>query len=322
MKNKIKEIIRKEFNAKVMGIKEIKEGYSHYMYDVKINKKPCEVIIRFSNNIEQGVSIMKEKDVMNLMSKKKIPVPKIYAFYFPEKDKKKSYLILEKFKSKRLDTIWHSLSLSEKKQITKEIGKLLLKIHSIKFNEFGELREGLYIKPDKSFQFRKQGNVIEYSSFLRQLFVESFKDLARLISYKIVKPDFFSKFMLYLTKNLDKFDYKGKPVLIHNDFMIGHLFVEGIKGEYKITGLIDFEFAYSHSPEYDFIKLHRQGFFEDLELKKSLLQGYGKINEKAVEIYRLIRDMGFAQVMLDCGDNKTANKIIRQLEYKLDKELK
>jgi len=50
MEDKIPKIIEKEFNASVLEIKKITEGFSHYMYEVKINKEPFTVIIRFSNN--------------------------------------------------------------------------------------------------------------------------------------------------------------------------------------------------------------------------------------------------------------------------------
>mgnify|MGYP001585623034 CR=1 FL=1 len=85
MEEKIKEIIKKEFNADVVEINRITEGYSHYMYLVKFNKEPSEAIIRFSNNAKKDVNLAKEKFVIELLSKNNVPVPKIYSFYWPEK---------------------------------------------------------------------------------------------------------------------------------------------------------------------------------------------------------------------------------------------
>ena len=104
--------------------------------------------------------------------------------------------------------------------------------------------------------------------------------------------------------------------------MTGHLFVDKINEEYEIVGIIDFEFASSYSPEYDFIKLHRQGFFDDVELKRALKEGYGEINEKAVEIHRLTRDVAFAWTMLESGNEKLAEETLQKVEKKLDEELK
>ena len=53
MKDKIKNIIEKEFNAEGVSIKRITEGFSHYMYEVEITKKPFILIVRFSNNTKE-----------------------------------------------------------------------------------------------------------------------------------------------------------------------------------------------------------------------------------------------------------------------------
>ena len=99
--------------------------------------------------------------------------------------------------------------------------------------------------------------------------------------------------------------------------MLGHIFVKKEKEKYQITGIIDVEFAEPSSPEFDFIKLHRQGFFEDKELLEALKKGYGEINEKAVEIFRMIRDLEFAQVLIFSGNSKKGNEIINQIEERI-----
>ena len=45
MENKIKQIIEKEFDAQTLEITRITEGYSHYMYLVKINKAPHDSLL-------------------------------------------------------------------------------------------------------------------------------------------------------------------------------------------------------------------------------------------------------------------------------------
>lgn len=322
MEEKIRFIIEREFNAKVLEIKRITEGYSHHMYEAKINKNPFEVIIRFSNNIDKSVSLLKEKYVMDRLKEKGIPVPKIYSFHHPKEKKEDGYIIFEKFNGERLDLIWDSLSKKEKIQVTKELGRLLSKIHEIKLPQYGFIEEEGNIDSElnKQFKFRKESEEISYSPFLREVLIQSLKDFARLLSYKIVNPKFASDWMSYLSKNLHKIEFNKEPTLIHGDYMTGHLFVEKINGEYKIRGIIDFEFAQSTSPEYDFIKLHRQGFFEDEELKKALKESYGNINEDAVEMHRLMRDIGFAQMVLDAGDKELAEKTLRSVEEKIKRK--
>jgi len=312
MEDKIKEIIEKEFNAKTLEIKRINEGYSHYMYEVKIDKEPFILIIRFSNNKNEESNLGKEKYVMELLEKNKIPAPKIYVY-------DKEYMIIEKIKGIRLDTLWNSLNKDEKIEITKKMGKLLSQIHSIKLEKFGVIQEGGKIKCDDPFKFRKMGEPIEYNLFLRELFKGGFEDFARLLSYNPPQKSLMIKIFTYLVNNLNKMAYQDPPTLIHGDYFPGHIFVEKENGSYKIVGLIDFEFSNSYAPEFDFIKLHRQGFFEDIKLKAALEEGYGKpIDEKAVEVFRLMRDLGFAWVVLESGNKELSDKTLKDIEKRID----
>jgi len=316
MENKIKEIIKKEFDAEVIEVKSTTGGYSHHMYEAKIDKFPHEIIIRFSNNKKKDVNLGKEKYVIDILDKNQIPVPKIYSF-----NEQEDYMILEKFPGIRLDTIWDSLTQEEKIQITKEIGKFLSKIHSIHFEKFGYIEEGGKIDSDIAFKFKTTGEPLKHSPYLRGLLKGYLEDLVRLISYKHLPKEFFSDYITFICNNLEILDYKEKPVLVHNDHMTGHLFVEKKDSEYKIVGLIDFELSISSAPADDFIKLHRQGFFDDFELKEALKQGYGQINKRAVEILRIMRDVAFAQVLFESGDKEKAEKIIKESWEKIKKNL-
>jgi len=313
MENKIKQIVKKEFNAEVIVTKRITEGYSHFIYAVKIDKPPYEIMIRFSNNTHRSYNLAKEKFVMDLLTENNIPVPKIYTYDLSDK----GYLILEKFKDQRLDLIWEKLDKQEKLQITKEIGELLKKLHSIEFESFGYINHGGEIESDDIMKFRKQGEKQKYSVFLRDRLYFAMRDLSRLLSYKNSDPEFISLFMKHITQNLDNADYSGKPIFNHGDFQLGHLFVRKIYGKYRITGIIDFEFASASSPEYDFIKLHRQGFFDNPELEQALVESYGKINTKAVELHRLMRDLGFAWAVLEAGNKELSDKTIQDLKQKI-----
>jgi len=322
MEDKIKTIVERELNANIIDIKRINEGWSHSSYNIKIDRLPFEVIIRFDNgtmDIDEGIG--KEKYVIDTMSKSSIPVPKIYACDYKNSDRKNNFIIIEKFNGMRLDIIWKKLSKQEKLQITEEIGKILAKIHKIKLEKFGKIKSEGKIEDDSenSYKFKKQGEHIEFSKFLRNLSVEHFRSIARLISYKRISPDLFSTYIKFLTKNLEKIDYKKAPTLIHGDFHPGHIFVEKNNSKYQITGIIDLEFANSNCPGYDFIKLHREGFFDDPELLDALERGYGKIDEEVVEIFRLTRDLDLAQVLLDSGNQKLCDKILNNIENKLYK---
>jgi aminoglycoside phosphotransferase (APT) family kinase protein len=227
-------------------------------------------------------------------------------------------MILEKFKGIRLDTIWNSLSKEEKIKITRKLGEVLARIHQINLEDFGYIRSGGKINRENRYKFKDKGEQIPSSRFLKHLMSAFFEDIALFSSYKEISRDLLSKMSLYVISKIDSLDYGGKPTLIHNDFMIGHIFVEKINNEYEITGIIDFEFAESSDPEYEFIKLHRQGFFDDSELKNALDEGYGrKINDEKVWLFRLLRDFSLARVILDSGDKEHCDRILKEIKEKI-----
>jgi len=309
MQEKIKQAVESVLNCKALEINKITEGFSHFNFEVKINKEPNAVIIRFSNNKDQEYDLKKEEFVIKLLQENNIPVPKILF-------SNENCMILEKLKGTRLDTIWDSLPINEKLQITKEQGILLKKIHKIKFKDFGKITSKGVVS-DKSFEFKSMGNKPDYSLFLRECLNLFGEDFFRLLSYKHLSTKFVTDFIKVVNNNLKTIDYSGQPTLIHGDFHKAHIFLTKINNHWKITGLIDFEFARSSSPEYDFIKLHRDNFFNDPELLNALKQGYGEINEKAVYIHRLMRDLGFAQVMRDSGNLELSNKTLKDIEGKI-----
>lgn len=315
MKDKIKEHIKEILNAEVLDIQPTSGGYSHEMYLLKINKAPHELLIRFSNNSEKPErDLKKELWVLKQLRKINIPVAEIYHFKERENENSHDIMLMEKLSGNRLDLIWEKLSQNEREQITEEIGKLAKKIHSIKLEAFGRLKAEGEIEIDKPFKFKKAGEKKPHNEFIRNLLKEHLKNLGRLLSFEHVEKDFIKNVFNYIIENKENINYKGKPILIHGDLVPQHIFVRKEDNFWKITGLIDIEFSEPSCPEFDFIKLHRAGFFDSKELKEALIKGYGQINEKAVEVLRTIRDSAFLQVLLESGDNEEAEKVLKSIE--------
>ncbi len=313
MNIQIKELIEREFSANVIKEEKINEGFSHHMYSVEIDREPFSVIIRFLNSKDEKFDLSKEEFIITKLKETGLPVPKIYAF-----NERDSYMILEKFKGIRLDTIWDSLSKEEKIRITKKLGEILTKVHQINLEDFGYILAGGKIKKEIKYKFKPKGEEIKSSNFLKHVLSAFFEDVSLLASYPNISKEFLMKVCSYVLSRVNSLDYTGKPTLIHNDFMIGHVFVEKINNEYEITGIIDFEFAESSDPEYEFIKLHRQGFFDDQDLKNALEEGYGrKIDEEKVRSFRLLRDFSLARVILDSGDREHCNKILKEIDQRI-----
>ncbi len=320
MEDKIKGIIKKEFRAKVLDVERITEGYSHFMYLVKIDKAPGELIIRFSSNIKPAVSIAKEKFIIETLRKRRIPAPKILAFYFPENKKEEGYMVLEKFSGQSLDVIWDSLEREDKLSITVKIGKLLKDIHSIKFDSFGEIEENGYIEKDSPFKFRdaKKTNI---NKCKRVHLKDQLRYISRTSLYDIASDKFLKDYLDYILNNRELLEYEGKPCLNHGDFFPGHIFVIKKGKEYFIEGIIDFEFACSFNPENDFVKLHRSGFFHISELKEAFEKGYGsEVDIERADMHRIMRDFGFATYLLESGSTTLPKKIFLDVERMINEK--
>lgn len=321
MEDRIKTIIKKDLKSKVRSMEKINEGYSHFNYLVKISKSPGEVILRFSNNIGEEESLLKEKYVIELLRKNNLPVPKILAFHFPEKDRKKGYMIISKIPGERLDKIWYKLTKKEKELVAEKIGRLMRDMHKIKFNSFGKIKEKGDISEDISFKFKPKGEKKETDPCLRNILKDFFIDFSRIASYDEVKNNQLSKISKYITSKKELLKNKEKPVFNHGDLMPGHIFVKKFNNDWKITGIIDFEQAEAYSREKDFIKLHRNKFFEIPELKKALLRGYKeKIDEEKIKLLRIMRDLQFSFVVRDSGSKELSDKKMNEFNELIKKK--
>jgi len=322
MEDKIKNIIKKEFDANTLEIQKLAEGFSHDKFLIKFDKPPFEAIVRFENasikDKEKGLVV--EKWVIEKLRERNIPAPEIYRFNNSQEEQKDNYMIIEKLQGTRLDSIWDNLTQGEKIQITEEIGKLLSQIHSIKLDSFGKIKAGGQVYSDLTRYMFKNANETsqEFNWFARELFQFSASDIGRLISYKNIKKELPGKLIDFISQNLEIWKYEGKPTLIHGDFHKDHFFIKKQNNIWKITGLIDFEFAASLCPEYDMLKLDRQGFFDDPELMNAFEKGYGKFNLNAVKIYRIIRDIGFGCVLIDCGNTKKGIELLNSAESQIN----
>ncbi len=307
----IKGILKEHFSKqKIKSIVRMTKGYSHYMYDCDLGDK--YVVLRISFNKKDESCIGKEVWVIKQYKKVGVPVPKIYAY---ETRDKFDYAIIEKFEAEDLEDIWNKLSEKEKIEISKQMGLLLKKMHSIKFDNFGNIGDkGVIVKED--FAFRKQSNIkVKKSEWVAKLFDDGLKCLGLLIAQDLITPNQSAAIVKYL-HSFVPIIRECKPVLVHTDFQLGHLFVKRINNRWHIVGLIDFEFANAYAPEFDFIKLHRAGILDDEKIKKAVMNGYSakkvhKHFDQVVLLYRIIRDIGFASYVAKAGNLEVANKAIK-----------
>lgn len=303
----------------------ISKGYSHDVFEVKTNSFPKQIIVRFANENPEKYSLKKEIRINQLLQKLGIPVPKV--IYFGKKKREKrilEFVILYKVEGTDLSDIFQDLSKKEQSQLARKMGEILGKIHSQRFEQYGTLLpEGIYSEDNFSLKEMGKGRKVDCSIFTILSWV--FSDLGKVASYKGINKELIGEIANYVLANKKFAKEEEKPALIHGDFDIINIRVKKIGGEWKITSIFDFEYAASLKKEYDFIKLHRAGFLDQTHLRKSLLAGYRKyqkINKdfiKVVNYLRLTRDIGYLQVLLKSGDEKTASIVLNNIRKTITK---
>jgi len=321
----LKKLILKHFpKSRVVAIKRIIIGYSHYMYDCELisGSKKRDIILRLGDNFKDDSCMAKELYIMALYKRHNIPVPRIYGHDITRKSFSYDYILMEKFHDKTIADVWGSASIGDRRKIAFAMGRFLRKLHSIKVEGFGNITAG-GLKRHEEFSFRKFSDAPANVEWTRQVLKDAYQDLSGLMSFHALNHQQLSRITKYLHDNVYLTE-KADATLIHNDFNLEHIFIRKSGNDWRITGIIDFEFAEAYAREFDFVKLHRRGLFEERYLLDDMIKGYGKnlLHPRLLDViryYRMVRDIGFAYHLLKAGNEEHYKKVIDTILKEADK---
>lgn len=301
-------------------IKEISDGFSHYVFEIKTKKK--ELILKASEERLDKFSLRKETRIHKLMKRLNIPTAQVIKNGFHKGNPSFEYIIISKINGIRLDKALKRMNEREKEETMQKVGELLGKIHKTKFKVYGYL-DIKGINEDVKFSLKKTGKGMKLNPAKSMAMSLIFHDFGKLISYKKINEKTIINILKYLIKNQDLTISKEKPSLIHGDYEPKNIFVKKIKNQWKIIGLIDFEYSASMTKEYDFLKLKREGFLKDEKTRKNILKGYKKFQkiprnfEKKVKYFQISRDLGFLTVLYKAGNFKKAEEILKNIKKEI-----
>ena len=300
-------------NAK--NAKKINKGYSHEIFEVETREYPEKVIVKITENEKDTFCLKKEERIHKLIQEKGIPCPRI--IYLDDSKKRIPYhfMILSYAEGVDLETIWEELSKKEQEKLSEKMGELLGKIHTTKFDKIGYIKEK-GIREQWEFSLKQVGDSRKINPFSLEIISDTLSDMGRIVLDKKFDKNISKKIINYLIDNQHLAESFEEPSLIHGDFSIINIRVKKIKGEWKICSLLDFEYAASMQREYDFIKLHREGFFNKCHLKENLLKGYTKYHplperfEEKIKFLRITRDLSFLGLLYKIGNAKKAKEVL------------
>lgn len=225
----IRKIILSNFpNTKIKSIREFPEGYNNIAYDVKLTNGSYVIKIIKLQGYETYV--LKQNKIKSLIQNKfkNFPIAKIIKSDYRKNIIDKPYIIAERLEGKSLQKQYTRIN--NKEEIFEEIGELYGKMHSFKFAQYGELDSNLnLIKAYKSWYG-------ENCKKVRKIF-DKLED-NRILSPRKIKEckEFFESKKYLLKKEIG-------PRLCHGDASLTNILIKKIGNKYRISGIIDFEFA-------------------------------------------------------------------------------
>lgn len=251
---------------KVTNIQKLMGGYSHFNFSFE--SENSSFVLRISSKSLREFEA--ENSVLENLSGK-VPIPKVV---FREKESSffgKHIAIQEFVPGQLLSVVEDEMDKHEIVSIGAQLGEILAKIHSIEFKQSGFLGKNMVVEePFLSFQEGYFGYIDEClkSSLLKKrLGLRLYEKLNQYIQE-------YSRFCdeLSRTKNLTHSDFNQKNILVAQR-----------QGKWEVTGIMDWEFAYSGCPLSDFGNFFR---YEDElpagyrdALVKSYLENGGQLDK-------------------------------------------
>jgi aminoglycoside phosphotransferase (APT) family kinase protein len=278
---------------KIKNIHVIEEGVANPVFVLETQKD--DLVLRLINPLVGNWKAIKEELVYKLFVKHNIPCPIILKTDISRKFINFDYVISKRVKGQALEKEFNKLiTLTSKTKIVKELGKYLGKIHSIKFNKFGDIA-----KKNNKFVVGPAHELSSVSKSIKSGPFKSWKEMhreilkSRLFYFKGTEfEDLVKPIKKYFKENEHLIDYKIAPRLLHLDLNRNNIFVKNN----KITGILDVEESLIGHNEYDLMRteLHfkgnpklRNAFFKEYTKYVKLDKGY----EKRRPFYSLSRSL-------------------------------
>ena len=273
-KKRVEQICRKKFtNCHIENFREITEaGLVNHIFELQITDPKKTLILKVYPKKWEHYKPEKEKFVFELIHKKtKLPVPETFILDKSKKILPNTYILMNKLGGIMLK---HA-KIPNKEKLFFELGKDLAELHKIKLSNFG------WIYKDKisryETKYSKPFNTMK--EYFEDYWIEQKKEFMSAPNKKYGKID--KQSFIELMPKMDKFverhlhllDTKITPVFIHNDFSWENILVEK-NGEWKISGILDVEFAKVADAELELERYFDPFMFNSKKFTQAFVKGY------------------------------------------------
>lgn len=292
-------------NLRINNIERFRMGISNDTYKVTIveaDERERNLVLTMYQGEKDVRKLRKELSVRHILkSEVNIPVPNVIAYSDQARGFFPPFIIREYASGRDLHRALESDSLkepSERKALAIKIGETLALMHGIKLSEFGPLAIDSDFKVDNEVRNIKFVSWQEYVSFLFDETMQGVDQIQdgrltkRIVELKNLMPEI----MAFLEKNRRVLKAVEKPKLCHSDTTLGNFIVDKDVNNWKLSGLIDFEWAIGGDPDMDLVFIENWLFFcsyrKDVkEIIPYFLEGYKKHRDISLEAYEKKRPL-------------------------------
>ncbi len=223
----------------------------------------------------------KEQNIAILI-KKTVPIPQIY---FIGDYQNYRFSIAEFIPGITLRDLLLKEKTSDITSIMYEVGEILAKINAYKFSKNGFFKQNLNIIEQISHD-----NYLEHAK----------KCLEEPLILELLAKEKIIKIQNYIKNNSHLLPDETKPHLVHGDFDPANILVDNIKGEWKVTGILDWEFAFSGSILWDVANMLRYRHKMPAEFQEGFLRALEKENIYLAKDFIGRIDLLNLMALLDC----------------------
>lgn len=248
---------------------------------------PCffvdnSIVIRFNARDPHLPKFQREKFIFDRLEDMEIPTPKCLFLDESRELVPFDVLVTEMLPGKNIEADWKTLDIQTRNILSEKAGRILATIHEHRLSFFGELAN------KEPFHKTKV-----WSDYIKTRLSYHLKEVRELL---IFDSDVSQRCWNIFEHHLPALSGITSPSIVYVDFHFGNLLhLDG-----NISGVLDFEWAFSGDPLYDFCSL------DSMEKiwpgsKKPFLKGYGKkefskLEKSRIGVYRMIRNLEMCAV--------------------------
>jgi aminoglycoside phosphotransferase (APT) family kinase protein len=292
----------------IVSVEPVKGGLINTNLKVRLAQRPGALLLRI---YQRGVApAQKEMAVYRLVGAQ-VPVPHFIHFCAESPVTGHPYAIIDWIEGFELQAMLACLTADQVVDLGRATGGMLAAIHAFTFGKFGFLDANLNVQGP--IDLDKKGLL----AYLKQCLVEG-------PGGGRIGSELTSALLAYVAREGDILaDWLKRPCLVHGDFNDSNILIRKSEGDrlWDIAAVIDWEYALSASPAFDFGNLLRPRFDSNADFAAALARGYGErggtLPAEWERIARIADMFSFADILSRPAVNEVviedAKAVIRKL---------